>query len=54
MESNNKPLAEERKKLGNEEHKKGNYQAAIKYFNEAIELNPSEPTYYSNAAFSNI
>jgi hypothetical protein len=28
--------AEERKKQGNEEHKRGNYQAAVKCYSEAI------------------
>ena len=28
--------AEEKKKQGNEEHKKGNYQGAVKWYSEAI------------------
>jgi hypothetical protein len=28
--------AEEKKKLGNEEHKKGNYPAAVRLYTEAI------------------
>lgn len=55
--------AEEKKKQGNEEHKKGNYQAAVRCYTDAIskldpltaiDLNPNEPSFYTNRAFSNI
>jgi hypothetical protein len=32
--------AEEKKKLGNDEHKKGNYPAAVRLYTEAIGKNP--------------
>ena len=64
MESNR--AAEEKKKQGNEEHKRGHYSQAVSYYSEAIctyyhsypncfiELNPNEPSFYTNRAFSNI
>ncbi len=36
MESLNIQKAEEKKKQGNEEHKKGNYTQAVKLYQEAI------------------
>jgi len=47
-----KSQAEEKKKQGNEEHKKGNYALAARLYQEAIDLNPSEGLYYTNKAFS--
>jgi len=32
--------AEEKKKQGNDEHKKGNYKAAVKLYQEAIGMKP--------------
>ena len=55
--------AEEKKRLGNDEHKKGNYPAAVRLYTEAIgmiiltnylDFNPNEPSYYTNRALSNI
>ena len=36
------------KEKGNIEFKKQNYAAAIRYYEEAIDVNPNEPTLYSN------
>jgi Flp pilus assembly protein TadD len=47
MDSN----AETKKNQGNEEFKKGNFQAAILFFSEAIELDPTE-AYYTNRALA--
>jgi len=35
-----KAQAEEKKKSGNDEHKKGNYALAARLYQEAIDLNP--------------
>ena len=66
MESTSK--AEEKKKLGNDEHKKGNYVQAVKLYSEAIGkvvsfliynklyigFKPNEASYYTNRALSYI
>ncbi len=44
--------ADEKKQLGNEEHKKGNYKDAVRLYQEAIDFNSSEPSYFTNKALS--
>jgi hypothetical protein len=39
--------AEEKKKLGNDEHKKGNYPAAVRLYTEAICKTPFLYIFYS-------
>lgn len=41
-------MGEEAKARGNEEYKRGNYEAAISHYTQAITLSPSEPAYYGN------
>lgn len=41
-------MAEERKKAGNEAYGKKDYETAIKFYTEAIELDPQNHIYYSN------
>lgn len=43
-------IAEEKKKLGNDQYKAQNYQAAIKLYSDAISLCPDSAAYYSNRA----
>ena len=43
------PQAEEMKNLGNEEFKKQNFPEAIKYFSDAIDIEPNE-AYFTNRA----
>lgn len=43
-------LAEKKKNLGNEEFKKQNYEAAINYYSEALEIQPHEAIYSNRAA----
>jgi len=50
----NKALAEEKKNQANQFFQKARYAEAIALYTEAIELNPSEATYYSNRAFAYI
>jgi hypothetical protein len=38
--------AEEKKKLGNDEHKKGNYPAAVRLYTEAISKTPLLYVFY--------
>lgn len=38
------------KNLGNEAFKNKKYQEAITYFNQAIECNPNDHTFFSNRA----
>jgi len=44
------PAAEEKKALGNAEFKKQNFQAAIDHYTEAINIDDSQHTYWSNRA----
>ncbi|XP_059220602.1 dnaJ homolog subfamily C member 7 isoform X1 [Stomoxys calcitrans] len=44
----NATIAEERKKLGNDQYKAQNYQSALKFYAEAISLCPDSATYYAN------
>ncbi|KAL9927236.1 tetratricopeptide repeat protein 2 isoform 2-T2 [Glossina fuscipes fuscipes] len=43
-------IAEEKKKLGNEQYKAKNYQSALKFYSDAISLCPDSSTYYGNRA----
>ena len=43
-------IAEEKKKLGNDQYKAQNYQSALKFYSDAISLCPDSPTYYGNRA----
>jgi tetratricopeptide (TPR) repeat protein len=36
--------------LGNEEYKKKNFEAALAHYNKAIELEPTNMTFYNNVA----
>lgn len=38
------------KDLGNEEYKKRNFEAALSHYNKAIELEPTNMTFYNNVA----
>lgn len=42
--------AEQAKNRGNDQFKKRNFNEAINYYEEAIQLNPNEPLYYNNKA----
>jgi stress-induced-phosphoprotein 1 len=42
--------AEEEKTLGNDEYKKRKFEKALYHYDQAIELNPNEPIYYTNKA----
>ena len=42
--------AEAKKLEGNAAYKKKDFPNAIKFYSEAIELNPKEPTFYTNLA----
>ncbi|KAG8775529.1 hypothetical protein FRC12_001434 [Ceratobasidium sp. 428] len=44
--------AEKVKELGNEQFRKGAYEAAIEFYSKAITLNPNEPSYLTNRAAS--
>ncbi|RDD37058.1 DnaJ-like protein subfamily C member 7 [Trichoplax sp. H2] len=46
----NSALAEEKKTLGNEAYKKGDYKEACKFYTEAIELKSNNPNYLCNRA----
>lgn len=50
MESNTNEKAEQKKNLGNQEFKKGNFSAAVSYYTEAIETEPHEAIYSNRAA----
>lgn len=41
-------IAEEKKKLGNDQYKAQNYQSALKFYADAISLCPDSATYYAN------
>lgn len=43
-------IAEERKNTGNAEYKAQNYQAALKYYSDAVNLCPENPSYLGNRA----
>lgn len=47
-EEKKKKEAEEMKLKGNEEYKKGNLDSALNFYNQAIELNPKDLTFYLN------
>lgn len=42
--------AKEEKNKGNEEYKKKNFEEALAHYNKAIELEPTNITYYNNVA----
>ncbi|XP_050538898.1 stress-induced-phosphoprotein 1 [Daktulosphaira vitifoliae] len=42
--------AKKEKDLGNEEYKKKNFESALTHYNKAIELEPTNITYYNNVA----
>lgn len=42
--------AKKEKDLGNEEYKKKNFEAALIHYNKAIELEPTNITFYNNVA----
>ena len=42
--------AEKAKAKGNEQFKKKNFNEALNYYEEAIQVNPNEPLYYNNKA----
>lgn len=42
--------AKKEKDLGNEEYKKKNFEAALAHYNKAIELEPTNITFYNNVA----
>lgn len=44
--------AVEKKDAGNEYFKSQDYEKAIELYSEAIELNPSEPTFYTNRSIA--
>jgi tetratricopeptide (TPR) repeat protein len=44
--------AEKYKNMGNDEFKKQNYQAAINYYSEAIEIKDNEPAFFTNRAIA--
>ena len=46
----NSPNPEEVKRLGNEMFKKGCFSEALKFYDRALELSPSNATYRSNRA----
>ena len=48
--SNQKAKAEELKKTGNEFFKKKDFEKAVEFYSQAIELDPSNHIYYSNRA----
>ena len=50
VEKGTNQAAERLKNQGNEEFKQKNYSAAIRYFTEAIQLQPSEQLYSNRAA----
>jgi DnaJ homolog subfamily C member 7 len=43
-------MEQDYKNQGNEAYKKGQYDKALKLYSKAIDLNPREPTYYTNRA----
>lgn len=45
-------LAVEKKDTGNQHFKNQDYEKAIELYSEAIELNPSEPTFYTNRSIA--
>lgn len=47
---NKKKMAEKEKDLGNSFYKSKNFEEAISHYDKAIELDPSELTYYTNKA----
>jgi stress-induced-phosphoprotein 1 len=49
-EQNRKKLSDEVKLKGNDEFKKGNMEAALEFYNQAVSLNPQELTLYLNRA----
>ena len=44
--------AEMYKNKGNDEFKKGQFNAAINFYSDAIECDPNEPAYYTNRAIA--
>lgn len=48
--SQNKEQAKREKELGNEAYKKKDFENAIKHYNKAIELDPTDITFYNNLA----
>ena len=46
----NKEEAQKQKQLGNDAYKKRDFPAAVSHFTKAIELDPSEITFYTNLA----
>ena len=44
--------AEKYKNMGNDEFKKQNYQAAINYYSEAIDIKENEPAFFTNRAIA--
>ncbi|XP_030382781.1 dnaJ homolog subfamily C member 7 isoform X2 [Scaptodrosophila lebanonensis] len=46
----NATIAEEKKKLGNDQYKAQNYQSALKLYTDAISLCPDSAAYYGNRA----
>lgn len=42
--------AEQAKAKGNEQFKKKNFDEALNYYEEAIQINPNEPLFYNNKA----
>ena len=46
--------AEQYKNKGNDEFKKGQFNAAINFYSDAIECDPNEPAYYTNRAIAYI
>lgn len=42
--------AKKEKDLGNEEYKQKNFDAALLHYNKAIELEPTNMTFYNNVA----
>lgn len=46
--------AEKSKNLGNDQYKLGNFQKAIEFYCDAIEINNQEPAYYTNRAIAHL
>jgi tetratricopeptide (TPR) repeat protein len=46
--TSNLRVAVEKKELGNEAYRKGRYDEALAFYDEAIELDPSQICFYNN------
>ena len=53
MEEAQKAAALEKKALGNDSFKAGNFEEAIAFFTEGIELDQSNPNFFCNRAMAN-